>query len=494
MKTKFIFALIILIAALIYFLSINNELGNTGDNASYMIFATSILNEGKLLFYNRPGNIPSGFNIFVYPLILSPIVYFFNFENIFLLKFISVISTIMILCFFYYTFSKYLNKKICILSLILLAFNPVIISYSHQIMSESLYLLFICIFFYIIIQKKLSLKNTILLTLLSIAVYFTRNVGICLFITLILYLLYLKEYKKTAVALIIYILFTGFISLYFKADDFTGGNLYFSILKMRSQYTPDAGTRTLIDIFKTSIYNLIIYILKILPDTFFYPFFFEVKKFSLLFWFKSLSGIVLFLFFIYGFLKNNNKKLISIKIFVIINIIILLIWQISSNRYLHSLIPFISIFIIWGILNLIPFKSIQKIILSIIIISNIISAAYIIYNERNYIKKNEWREYFDALYYLKENIQTDKTVFSRKPTLTYVISGIKSVEYPFTTDIDNYTQNINQNNVKYILKDNLTISGINSSDLYLENYINKSKYNFNIISKTGNTIIYGINN
>lgn len=496
MKNNIIY-LIVIIAGIFYFLSINNELADTGDNASYMIFAQSILNEGQLLFYNRINNLHSGYNIFIYPLLLSPIVYFYNFDKIYLLKIISAISVIITLFLFIKTFSSKIKFKILFFSLVIFAFNPMIIRYSHQIMSESLYLLLIMSFFYIIITKKQNIFNIILTSMICVLIYFTRNLGIVLFITLITYLIYLKEYKKAVLSSIITLSFIFIISLYFKIDDFTGGNLYFSIIRMRSQYTPEAGTRGLIEIVKTSIYNSIIYVLKILPDTFLYPIFFEVRKFSLLFWLKSVSGIILFFIILLGIIKSKFHNFLIINIFLIVNILVLLIWQIASNRYLHSLVPFLGIYLVIGVFEIskyIKYKNFKFISIILIILCNVYGAYYIIYNERTYTKKESSREYFNALYYIRDNIHKfdsgDNLIFSRKPTLTYVITGMKSIEYPFTKNLEVFNNTLKENNVRYILRDNMIIAGIHSAELYLDEFIQNEGSKFKMIYSKGETKIY----
>lgn len=482
----------------LYFFSVNNILENSGDNASYMIFAKSIISEGKLLFLNQPDKQESGYNIFIYPVILSPIIYFFD-SNIYFLKFVSVIFSLLNLFLFYKIFFHILDKKIFIFSILIFALNPVQFDYSHQIMSESVYLFFVLLFFYFL-QKN---YNLIFISLILAIIFFTRNIGIVCYITLLFYLIYKKEFKKIIIVSILLFCLLIPVSYYFKVDNFKSGNIYYSIIKMKSQYNPDEGTRKLLDIITTCIKNFGIYVFKIMPDTFFYPIFFEVKKYSFIFFFKVAVGLILTAAFVIGMVKLNNKNLIIFKIYLILNFIILFIWQISSNRYLHPLVPFIGIFIVYFFYTIrFPFKHTVSYfynknffvyILSSILILNAVSDIYLSYLERTGYKKKEWQNYFLLLDYAKKNKITQNTIMTRKPTLAYIITRMKSIGYPLTDDIELYNDTINKNNVEIIIRDNLNISGINTAQRYLENYIKKFSDNLEVIYKIDNyNIIFKI--
>ncbi|HOK40659.1 MAG TPA: hypothetical protein PLD27_06430 [bacterium] len=484
-KINFLINLQIIVFICFSIFALNNELEITGDNATYLIFAKSLLLKQKLIFLNEPTEPISGYNIFVYPLILIP---FINF-NISIIKSTSIIFSLLSVLIFYLLFKNRLNIFLFLSSFALFVFNPVFFDYSHQIMSEALYLFLTLLFFYFVINNK----SIIIITFLLIIIYFTRTAGLVCFISYFIYLFIKRQFKKLIIITIIFLVFIFSISSYFNASKTKEGNLYFSIIKMKSQYTPDSGVRSIKEIFLGIIKNLIIYIFKIFPDTFLFPFFFDIKKYSLLFFVKIIFGFILFLLFIIGFLKIEKLNFLLIKIYIIINFIMLLVWQISSNRYLMPLIPFIIIFIIFGIYHLIKNFEIKKLIILFLILINFFGIIYLTYLENKKYKTTEWRNYYSMLSYIKKNCSNNEVIMTRKPTLAYFLADKKTIGYPLTNDFNQYLNAIQKNNVSIIVQDNLKISGLKTAELYLIPFINFYKDKLKIIFKIDdNNIVYQI--
>ncbi len=116
-----------------------------GDSAQYIILAESIAQgkgykainyPGEPFFYHYPP---------VFPLLLSPIVYFFG-RNFYLMHILIALLGFLSLLFLYKLFKIYIDKRIAFFTVFLLSTNYIFIIYSGNfILSEIPYVFFSCL-------------------------------------------------------------------------------------------------------------------------------------------------------------------------------------------------------------------------------------------------------------------------------------------------------------------------------------------------------------
>ena len=487
MKPLFFFLIIC-----IYYLSgVTENLGLYGDDAGYVIWAKSIFNGGWLDYINEPSPRPGGYNIFVLPLFLSAVMHFT--DNIFYLKLVPLIFSAASIIAIYFSLKK-LNFKnnIPLIVAILMVFNGLFFEYSHQIMAENVLIFFTFISFTAIEKYKDSNKIINIFAVISAAAgilaFFTRTAGVVSLITIILYFVILKNIRKIFFIISIIIIFFAIYSISMKAAGKStgqGGNTYWNIIKMKSQYSPEAGARGGMDIVSDSLRKFAVYSLRLSSDAVFYPSFKKIKPSikSPYFISQVMLGLMISIFVLFGLysrIKDKSGYIVnSADIYFILTVSMLLLWQIYSSRYLLAVLPLILAYAFAGIFKLLGEKQFfYKFFLAAIIICGFLNQLLIIYNEKNDIIPNEWKYYYAALYKI-QNMETglsgNNLTACRKPTSYFVKSGykIKTIGYPMSLNPDEINNFMLKNNVKYLVKDNFIISGSDTANKYLQPFIIK---------------------
>jgi len=502
LKSKYIFFFILFFIVFAYYLiSINNELGIYGDDAGYIIWAKSLLTGGGLDYINEPQPRSSGFRLFFLPALLTLIALIK--DAVWAYKIIPAFFSALTIIALYIFLKQYnLNKITRLFILILFLVNPLFYEYSHQIMTENI---FVCLsLLTLLAAEKLvnsqSIKSKIsillLLSLLLLLTYMTRAASIALIIGIILYIFY-KRYIITAVILILLAILTilAFNKL-FAQKDFE--ERYISIFKMKSQYTPESGERSIADMLKFIPRKILVYSLRLTADMFCYPIFTNVKvKTSIDFLLQIFIGSIISFLIILGFwLKNfgdwkanKNLKLNAFDLYVLISILMLLLWQVYSSRYLLPLLPFFCIYIIIAAQRLLNFNRLSVFryfifcFIYLLLIFGLIGQFLSFIYARNNKLPDEWRYYYSALDIILKDMQTadiattttkkNKIVVCRKPLSYYIKANakIKTIGYPLTTDINAMHQFFKTIDIDYLVVDSFNISGANTAEMYLLPYL-----------------------
>lgn len=192
------FAVFLLISGLLCYTNLTNG-HNWGDDFSAYIMQAKSIVEGKPLDFieaNRftveqsshavgPTAYPWGF-----PVLLAPIYAIFGL-NILALKSVSVVCFLLFISLLWFSFCKYHSGYWRIIFFCLFAFNPVLISFLDNVLSDIPFLLFstisVILIGTVIVEKQQLFSRVldhILLGFVITAAYFVRTNGIALLITL----------------------------------------------------------------------------------------------------------------------------------------------------------------------------------------------------------------------------------------------------------------------------------------------------------------------
>ena len=510
MKKKLpIYLLFFAVLVSYYSLALNNSPGLYGDDAGYIIWAKSMLNGGGLDYTNEPEPRKSGFVLYVLPALIAPFV--FLTDKIAVYKIVPLMFSIFsVFLFLVFLKSKFSSYKLIWVSLLLLIFNPLFFEYSHQIMAENIFI-FISLATVILTEQyeksdRILDFNFFLLIIFSILSYFTRAAGITLIASVIAYF-FVKSPKKAAAVLFAYLIFFGIFELTRNYGKPVEKEKYSSIILMKSQYEPEAGTRNISGVFKDAGRKSLVYAMRLLPDMFAYPFFKNVKPSirSFSFILQAAFGLFIFILICAGLgLKFKDKKLLLQNIdfsavYIVLTVLMLLVWQIYSSRYLLPLLPFIIYYFAGGASKILNRKIF---IFSIILIlsANLIGQFKIIYLERTGYLPDEWKNYYSTMDYIDLS-NADKSsinVICRKPLSYHIISNykLKTIGYPLSSNIDDIHNFVISNKIDYIIRDNFSISGVNTASKYLDPYLNKylDKLELIYVSNDGITKLYKVLN
>ncbi len=519
---------ILLLAFILTFIAFNPELSCFGDNARYMILGKSISQGSGFRLINYPENPPDYKAYPGFPLILSFFYFIFGSKfievNILILsKIIVFICFILSALFFYLAAKEELDKITLIFATIFFITHPQLLSFSSKVMTEIPFNLFILITMYFYnLNKNLNKDEDfnisfILLICFSIFTFLIRPVGI--FIIFAIFLQIILNGKKVksgiylGITLIPVILWNlrsalsskvSYVSEFFKVNlsDYSKGNINFIKFLERAKsnffyYFKKVFlqlTNGLEDILKNNIFKI------------------EKIKYSSLIknlGIKDLHIIAILLaiiFFTLGVVYFIKKKKYIYVIYFILYFLGLMSWPWQSERLTICVIPILIILFSKGliffkeiILKISEKKSMKifaNAVLIIIFIIFLIGSTYSGYfvikksidykNSGIFIYSKRWENFYDAVYWLKENSHKGSYILSRSNFLVYILTNRETIAFPYSEDEQNQKEYLNKSD--FIIQDRTNERFMK----YVYPVIRKYEENFEIVYKAedNKTIVY----
>lgn len=371
------------------------------------------------------------------------------------------------------------------------------------------------------IKKHLNI-NFILLIFFSIFTFLIRPIG--LFIILAIFIqIFLSENKIRSG---IYFVFTlvpvilwnlrvvisnkvSYVSEFFKVNlsDYSEGNIdfikFFERAKSNFDYYFKAVfsqlTNGLKDILKGNISNILRRNIFVIKNSNF----FEILKIKDL---HFIAILVVIIFIILGIIYFFKKRKYVYIIYFILYFLGLLLWPWQSERLTVCVIPILIILFSSGVLFFkeiilkISTKKIIKIFASTVLILTFIiflvgstySGYFVIKKSLDYKNKGifiyskQWENFYDAMYWLKENSYDGSLILSRSNFLVYILTGRETIAFPYSDD--------EQKQKKYLNKSDFIIQDKTNERFmkYVYPIIEKYKENFEIVYKCddGKTVVY----
>jgi hypothetical protein len=220
-----------------------------GDDTSYVLSAMRIVHSGQL---------PIGFRTPGYPIVLSLFIWMFGI-NLIMLKATSLFFFLGTIISLFFVFRNRLQPIVLSSLLLLVALNPLMLKYSHQTFSETLFTLILIWTIHFILQanEKDSTKSTLIAATLTMASFYVRIAGVTIAGVAVLFFIYQKHWKQ----LIIYVIICAALYSPMKIYEWTSGSAAFgqaSILMLKNPYTTTEGMETVsgfIDRFANNIFN-----------------------------------------------------------------------------------------------------------------------------------------------------------------------------------------------------------------------------------------------
>ncbi|MBU2598416.1 MAG: glycosyltransferase family 39 protein [Actinobacteria bacterium] len=373
-----------------------------------------------------------------------------------------------------------------------------------------------------IIGEYLRDKNFLLLIFFSIFTFLIRPIGI--FIILAIFIqIFLSENKIRSG---IYFVFTlvpvilwnlrvvisnkvSYVSEFFKVNlsDYSKGDIdfikFFERAKSNFDYYFKAVfsqlTNGLKDILKGNISNILRRNIFVIKNSNI----FEILKIKDLHFIAILVVIIFVILGIIYFLKRRKYIYILYFIFYFVG---LLMWPWQSERLTICVIPILIILFSSGVLFFkkiilkISTKKIIKIFASTVLILTFIiflvgstySGYFVIKKSLDYKNKGifiyskQWENFYDAMYWLKENSYDGSSILSRSNFLVYILTGRETIAFPYSDD--------EQKQKKYLNKSNFIIQDKTNERFmkYVYPIIEKYKENFKTVYEAGNggTVVY----
>lgn len=465
-----VFLILFLIFLFLLMLLYDPKLFLGGDNAHYIILAKSILQGSGYKDLFEPGLTPHTQYPPGFPLILIPGLILFG-NNFSLLKFIIIALALGGFAVFYLMLKQKTEDRNWIFLLSVLAFSPIMLEYSHWILSEIPYLFFSLLAIYLFERFSILKKNNIgffILMAISIAfIYFVRTIGLSLGLACFIYLLYQRRWKE----LIILAVIVGiFIIPWQIRNSRVGGQAggYFQQFFAKNPYEPELGNITIFEYLGRVFTNFKLYAFFVVPQILF-P---VITSIFLL----NVLGFAILVFLTIGLVRTVKTKSLTVREFYLIFFMgITLSWPEvwSGDRFLIPIIPFLLYYIIVGLRHFstwIKFKALLPIVVGLMILLAFADSAKKISpnltNLSDYLKGNkyagypmDWQRYFETLTWLKQNTDQDAIIVSRKPPFTYLLSQRKSFLFQLSNDPKKVMDDFYQKKATHLLFDSFYWTG-----------------------------------
>jgi len=506
----FAFFLTIVFALLLFDLKIN--IG--GDDSAYILRALAFIREGVFPSYQGP----------LYPIFMCLFVAVFG-TNVAVLKFLSFFLIAGFFFLFYKTFKNRLPNLILIAALFILSINSYLLFYASQTYSEAFFMFVVILFFLYFLRfyekikerdtiVKEDYKDWILIGFLIFLITITKNSGLAVVIAVPLFFLLDKKFKSAGAALLSFLLFAVPFNLLKKliwdaGTQIKGQGL---ILMYKNPYKFSEGKEDFWGFVDRFVQNSHLYLSKHLMKMFgFRPP--DITAIN-----ESIT-IVIYVLFIISliFAFRKNKMIFFLGIYVVTMLgttFIVLHTRWDSDRMIIHCMPFIFMFLAYGMYELFRLKSIKK--LQPLVLLLFVVMIFSIFNQTTAkVKKNlpvlrknikgdmyhgyttDWVNYLKMAEWVGENLSDSSVAACRKHTMSSIYAGGKKFYGIYrinTTDADTLLNTLIDNHVTHVIMASLRRNSkkntgytINTVQRYLALIEKKYPGKFRQIHKIGDT-------
>ncbi|MDW7988467.1 MAG: glycosyltransferase family 39 protein, partial [candidate division WOR-3 bacterium] len=310
-----------------------------GDNARYLILAKALARGyGYRDIYLPDAPFHNHFP-FGFPLLLTPIIFLFS-EQLIFAKLYVMFFSLGSFWLVYRMTKRYFNTQEWILPMIFFSVSPLIIFYSHYVLSEIPYLFFsfLAIYFLSKYDEKHFNIAVIILTIFSVIfTYYIRTAGIALVVAVGVYFLLKRRIKAFSMIFLPSLLAILLINITTKVN----ASSYRNEFILKNPYVPEAGYLTISEFFQRIFDNLVLYSFKIFPQVIC-----PTLKNNLA---LVILGIFLAILIIASILKEfKNITLVSIYFVLYIGVILAWPQTWSNERFLLPILPILFYYITKG--------------------------------------------------------------------------------------------------------------------------------------------------
>ena len=459
------------------------NLSLTGDNAQFINLGRALA-EGYGLSETIEGEpIPHTKYPFGFPILLA-IVHILFPANLIALKSLVVLLYAISIPLIYLLIREFAAPLMALGVSALCLVSPLLLDYSHQVMSEIPFLLFSLIA--LLLLHRAHESNTLLTLAFAIiaiiAAYYIRSAGIILIATGSIFFALHKKWKETG------LIAAGSLLLALPwqiRNASLGGNDYIKLLLRINPYRPEEGALTFTTLIERIIANLELYGIHIIPHIFL-PSFIEANYFVGLFF----SGLILYAL-IAGLIKRH-LLIVYLTCYLGLYILWPQVW--SDTRFLIPAIPILFYAILTSMDELLQLlaRALKKtasrtgvVLFFLFILGSNIFATHALSQRIGQLPPN-WNNYFAAAEWIKNNTDPHIKIACRKPYLMNAIANRKASGYAWKTP-DEVIAEFEQKNIEIVVIDQI---GFRSTPEFLVPAVQAHENRFQIIHIVRNPNTY----
>ena len=462
-SSKWMIVFLLLGTFTVTFLGFNPSPHTGGDNAGYLSLAHSIVSgSGYTELWDPETPVHTKYPP-VYPLVLA-LAMLLGVKSWLAFKMFSVVFTTASLAMMFDWIRSRHSVGLAFCACSILVFSPAILWSSNWILSDPLFLaLTVCCFwaFERWEEQRCSWSWLLLGCSSAILALFTRTAGLPIVLAVSGTLVLRKEWKVLAVFLPAVLLPSlAWLSLTQGID--TGQ--YVSEFFLIDPYNPALGEINAFEFFARVKENMSKYILLYFPQ-------------GLSGWNELASrylGVLLFLAASVGWLKRVRCSVGVSELFFPVYLLLILSWPAvwSGDRFALPLYPLLLIYSGEALVGVVGTRSRSlkmatyvSVVFAFLMIS--VSSWYGSTGNARMCRRaisntgvfscygSGLQEFVSVADWLGKNIPEGSVVFTRKPRIFYVLSGVQSRTYPFTQDPNKFLAEAEENGIGYVVWDRI---------------------------------------
>ncbi len=463
-----LFISILIVSLVLSILLFDQKFSLGGDDADFIVLAKSLTQGQGMKYINLPNPTINTQYPFGFPLILS-FVERISASNYTAMKTMVLIFFISTLPLLYLLVKGYAGKSLALLTMTFTGISPFLLDFSHQVMSEIPYLFFSVLALFLL-ERSQRYRSTwgnywfVGATLALVFSYYVRTAGISVIAAGVVFLLIKKDYKK-ALFLAVAALCLALPWIWRNAR--LGGNSYIYQLLLVNPYHPDLGKLDIGSLFVRIKVNLGIYILQEIPRIILPTFHHLILSLSI--FAITAHGLVV------SFFRSRNTFSIYPVFFFGTCLLWPQVW--SGMRFVLPAVPFVIVLFWFGLIELLCRLKIRHAVNHVILVvvfvglavSNISAISELKEQIRTY--PPNWRNYFAAGDWIRNNTPEQSIISCRKECLMYLSSGRKTVGYAWSENTDVVINQMRKDKVDYVVLEQL---GFGSTPRYLVPAIKKN--------------------
>ncbi len=495
--------LVILFSVIFWYFALSNissdfsELG--GDSAQYIIIANSINNFTGYRAINFPQEPFVTHYPPVFPLLLAVVIFLFG-NNFFLMHVLIVLFGYLSLGAVFLLLKKYWQNKYVFLIIVFFAFSFSYVIYSTKNILSDIPYLFFSIFsiFWLeryIYQKKILTKEAFLTAVFILLSFFCRYLGVSIFIAAIVALIIKREFRKASFISSIFLLAIAAWSICaaIKSAHLFGEHL--KLFSYANPYLPNQGKMLLQPQYLMErLISGLSYYYKIIGESII------IVPLGLNYKLPSFLNIASVFIVLSGLISRFIKsKYCSIHYYFLVYLFMIIISNHGvfgeGKRYILPILPLLFFYFFSGLKWTVGFLKLKirgYIFWTLTIALFISNLFFLSQNLRHYKGLESLSKpginFLLAHRWMAENLTDEAVIYSRKPTVTYLYTGHKSVCYPFTHELGKIYDDLICNNVKYIVVDEFSYITWN----YLDPFVEKYRDNVSLLHQVGDTAVFRV--
>ena len=460
------------------------NLSLTGDNAQFINLGRSLADGHGLSETIEGEPIPHTKYPFGFPLLLAITDIIFP-DNLIALKSLIVLLYAISIPLTYLLIRHFTASSIALGVSALCLASPLLLDYSHQVMSEIPFLLFSLLALLLLhrAQKSNTLSTLALAIIAIIATYYIRSAGIILIATGILFFALHKKWKETGLIAVGSLL----LALPYQIRNASlGGTPYIKQLLSINPYRPEEGALTFATLIERIFTNLELYGLQIIPYIFL-PSFIDANYFVGLFF----SCLILYAL-ITGLIKRH-LLIVYLTCYLSLYILWPHVW--SDTRFLIPVIPILFYTILTSLDELLQLlaRALKKkarrtgvVLFFLFLLGSNIFATNELAERIGQLSPN-WGNYFAAAEWIRDNTESDVKIVCRKPYLMNAIANRKATGYIWESP-DQVIADFEQKNIGIVVIDQI---GFRSTPEFLAPAVQAHENRFEIlhIERNPNTYV-----